>query len=90
METAKKGADRQKMHEKFRSISAEAWKAIQTGKKNTLAEIIKKDKEVSKYLTAKRIDELMSVQKHVGNAPKRAMDLLKNQIEPTLKSSKRK
>jgi len=90
MEAVKRGADRQKMHEKFRSISAEGWKAIQAGKKNPLAELVKKDREVSKYLTAKRLDELMNAEKHVGNAPKRAMDFLKNQIEPILKSSRRK
>ena len=90
IETAKKGADRQRMHEKFRSLSAGAWKALKAGKNNSLIEMVKKDREVSKYLTARRIDELMSVEKHIGNAPKRALDFLNNQIEPILKGSRRK
>ncbi len=90
MQAVKKGADRQKMHEKFRTISIEAWKTIQRGKKNPLIEMIKKDKEVSKYVTPQKIDELMKISGHVGNAPKRAMALLKNQIEPILKSARRK
>ena len=44
MEAAKKGADRQKMHEKLRTLSVEAWKAVQAGKKNPLTEMIKKDR----------------------------------------------
>ena len=90
MEAVKKGANRQKMHERFRILSIGAWKAIQAGKKNTLTEMIKKDKEVSMYVTAKRIDELTQVSGHVGNAPERTMNFLKNQIEPILKSIKRK
>jgi len=89
MEAAKKGADRQKMHEKLRTLSTEAWKAIQAGKKNPLVETIKRDREVSKYIAAKRIEELMKVSGHVGNAPQRAIDLLK-QIELAKKGSKRK
>ncbi len=90
MEAAEKGADRQKIHERFRILSIGAWKAIQAGKKNPLIKMIRKDKEVSKYVPAKRIDELMKVSGYVGNAPERAMDFLTNQIEPILKSTTRK
>lgn len=90
MEAAKKGADRQKMHERLRRMSAKAWRNIQTGKPNALLEFVKKDAEVSRYLTKKQIDDLMNVSKHVGNAPKKALELVKNEIEPLLKSSRKR
>jgi len=73
----KKGADRQKMHELLREISLAAWSGIQKGKTNPMILMIKNHKEVVKYLKEKDLEELINIENHVGDAPERALQLIK-------------
>jgi adenylosuccinate lyase len=77
MEAVKHGADRQEMHEVLRDISMTAWTTIQDGKPNPMSELLISDERIGKYLTKDIIEKLMDAGNHVGNAPKRAMKLVK-------------
>lgn len=85
MEAAKRGADRQKMHERFRTLSVKAWEDVQKGKPNPLPDLIKKDKEIANYLTKKKVEELMDPSSHTGDASERALEFVKNEVKPLLK-----
>ena len=77
MATVKKGANRQEMHEVLREISMEAWSAIQTGKQNPLYNLVCTNVKITHYLTKKDIKESLDVGHHIGNAPERALQLVK-------------
>lgn len=83
VESVKKGADRQKMHEVLREISMKAWDAIQNGETNPMEDLLTSNLEVGKYLTNGEIDKLLDASSHVGNASKKAKDLAKK-IEDVL------
>ncbi len=72
IETVKKGADRQKMHETLREISMEAWAVVQSGEENPMEELLIKNVELEKYLTADEIKKMLNPQSHIGTAPQRA------------------
>ena len=76
METVKRGANRQKMHELLRGISLTAWQKIQTGETNPIKNLLINDNEISKFLTKKEIIKLLDVKKYVGNAPLKALKLV--------------
>ena len=75
MQAVKNGGNRQKLHEVLRDISMEAWGVIQNGKPNPMKELIKNNTELSKYLKKDKIDSLLNVSHHVGDAPNRALIL---------------
>ncbi len=75
MAAAKRGADRQAMHEKLRELSMQAWSEIE--RDNPLADLIKHDKDVAAYLKPDEVDRLMQVRDHVGLAAHRARALAK-------------
>lgn len=77
MAAVKKGASRQKMHEVLRTISMEAWTAIQNGKQNPMLTLLTTHKAVVSYLSKKEVGDLMNVTHHIGNAPMRALQLAK-------------
>ena len=77
MESVKKGADRQIMHEVLREISMIAWAEIQEGKPNRMAELLSKDKTIKKYLTGKEINTMLNASDHIGTAPQRSLALSK-------------
>ena len=72
MALAKKGADRQKMHERIRKHSLQAWEAIQSGKENPLVEIMRSDKAFYNFISSEEISALMDATSYVGDAPQRA------------------
>jgi len=76
IELVKKGADRQEAHEILRSISMKAWSAIQEGKANPMENLLKKNKDLSIYITKKQIEKLLYVSHHIGDAPERALRLV--------------
>ncbi len=76
IEAVKKGADRQKMHELLREISMEAWSKIHTGKDNPMEKLLLENKEISKYLNAKELENIMDAKNHIGNASKKALTLV--------------
>ncbi len=77
METAKKGANRQYMHDILRELSLEAWKEMESGKQNPLIYLIKKDKRVAKYLSNEEVEKMIDPKEHLGLAPDRCRKFLK-------------
>lgn len=71
----KAGADRQEMHERLRHHALAAWKIVQSGGANPLAERLQVDPELLRYVEAERLQELMDIGQHVGDAPDRARRL---------------
>jgi adenylosuccinate lyase len=76
LETVKKGADRQMMHEALREIALKAWEAIQQGHPNPMVNLLKENKLINKFLSKNKIKQLLTVHKHIGDAPKRALTLV--------------
>lgn len=75
LESVKKGADRQKMHEILRGISMKAWEEMHSGKENPMEKLLLQNKEISKYLGKDKIKDLLNAKNHVGNAPQKALEL---------------
>ncbi len=72
MESVKKGASRQDMHEVLRSVALQAWDAVAEGKPNPMAELLKTNEEITKYVDVQNIEKHLDVSHHVGTAPERA------------------
>lgn len=77
MEAVKKGADRQEMHSILREISMKAWVEIQKGEPNPIETLLIQHDKINEYLSAEEIRKLLDVRLQVGNAPKKAMELVK-------------
>ena len=77
LEAVKNGADRQEMHEVLRINSMIAWTDIQNGKKNPMVKLLLEDKLIKKYLNKDQLEKLMEVETHIGDAPERALKLVK-------------
>ena len=76
MAAARKGADRQDMHERLRGHALAAWEAVQVGKDNPLADLLKTDTGISKFLEESDIDGLMDVSAYTGIAAARAREMV--------------
>src|SRR6266568_5806601 len=76
VETVKKGANRQEMHEVLREISMEAWKEVSEAKPNPMKELLQKNEKINQYLSNEDILKLFDVRTHVGTAPQRAKQLV--------------
>ncbi len=76
MALGKAGADRQEMHERLRGHALSAWAAVQQGENNPLAALIAGDDEILRYLPQPRLAELMDARGHIGDAPRRARQLV--------------
>ncbi len=76
VETVKKGANRQEMHEVLREISMEAWKEVSEAKPNPMKELLQKNEKINQYLSNEDILKLLDVRTHVGTAPQRAKQLV--------------
>ncbi|MCE5207778.1 MAG: adenylosuccinate lyase [Chloroflexi bacterium] len=72
MELAKKGADRQEMHEHLRRLTLKAWQVVFEGKPNPLPEMIRNDPVILGYLPENEITVLLDASSHTGIAPQRA------------------
>lgn len=77
MALSKCGADRQVMHERLRKHTLEAWTAIREGQSNPLVELVILDPVFTVYLTKDELLTLMDAGKYVGDAPRRALGLVK-------------
>jgi len=76
MELTKKGADRQKMHERLRQHALQAWAAVQKGEPNPLVDLILEDEVLRTFLSRETLREVMESEGYVGDAPQRAMKLV--------------
>ena len=70
------GGDRQALHERIRQHSMAAWKALEQGQPNDLAERLAADPEILRWLQAATVRDLVGApERHVGTAPRRARDM---------------
>jgi adenylosuccinate lyase len=76
MAAVTKGASRQDMHEVLRSIAMEAWAVVAEGKPNPMADLLKTNVEIGKYVSAEELDKQLDVSRHVGTAPERARKIV--------------
>ncbi|HUC19984.1 MAG TPA: adenylosuccinate lyase [Candidatus Polarisedimenticolaceae bacterium] len=74
IEAVKQGADRQEMHELLRTIALEAWQQPEPGK--AMVELLKDNSDLGKHVSSKRLDELLDVRAHLGDAPNRVKQLV--------------
>ena len=77
MESTKKGADRQKMHEVLRDISMKAWEKVQQGLENPIKDMLISNVEIKQYLNHLEIEKLMDAKGHTGLAKDRALKMAK-------------
>jgi adenylosuccinate lyase len=72
MAAAKRGADRQALHERLREASMQAWQTLEKGGANPLLDLLAQDGMVSQYLTREELARLMRAERHIGKAVERA------------------
>lgn len=77
MELVRKGANRQKMHEKIKTISMQAWAEIQNNKANPLVRLLATDHEIKKLINSSELKNLMDPSLHIGLAKKRSKEFLR-------------
>lgn len=75
MAAARKGADRQQMHECLRQHAMAAWQEIQAGRPNPLIARLQEDAWITRYLSAAEIGALARVEDYTGIAPQRAREM---------------
>lgn len=77
METVKRGANRQEMHEVLRELSLKAWEDMQRNGENSLTKSIISDKRIIQFLKPNEIKKLFDPTSHVGLAAKFCDRILK-------------
>jgi len=77
VEAVKNGANRQEMHEVIRQIALKAWDRILDGKSNPMKILLCQNKQILKYVKVSKILQLIKVSNHIGDAPQRALMLVK-------------
>lgn len=87
MDAAKKGGDRQELHEKIRLLSMEAGKNVKVnGGENNLLELIAEDSDF--HMTIEDLQKTMDPNKYVGIAPEQVDKFIKTKVNPILKENK--
>jgi adenylosuccinate lyase len=72
MAAVKAGADRQEMHEVLRTLSMDAWRAVQAGQPNPLVERMSQDERITHWVAAADLKKLFAVEGYTGIAESRA------------------
>ena len=72
MAAAKRGGDRQALHEALREASMKAYDAMAQGLANPLESLLSKDAQVGRYINPEEITALMDPRAHTGSASRRA------------------
>jgi adenylosuccinate lyase len=73
------------MNEYLREHSLTAWAAVQSGNHNPLADLVTHDPEITRFLPADELHQLMDITHYLGNAPHRARQMAES-IRNTLSS----
>lgn len=71
MELAKRGGDRQAMHELIRGHSLTAWAAVQQGKENPLKALLAGDPAITALLSEEEIEALLDGNASIGDSVER-------------------
>jgi adenylosuccinate lyase len=72
-ELSRRGANRQEMHEAIRQACMKAWEYVRQGKPNPLADILRYDARVTKYVKPAEIPALLDASTHTGLAREKAL-----------------
>lgn len=72
MECAKRGGDRQVLHEVIREHAMAAWAEVQTGGANTLADLLCADPRIAALAAPDEVRAWLDAADYVGDAPERA------------------
>ena len=72
MAAVKAGADRQEMHEVLRTLSMDAWRAVQAGQPNPLPGQVAQDERITQWVPAAELQALFTVEDYTGIAESRA------------------
>ena len=87
MRLVKAGESRQEMHELIRSYSFKAWRAVLEGEENPLLDLLASDSRIAAKLTRSEIESILGsagFKEQVGDAPKRCLDFLSEEVTPIL------
>ncbi len=74
-ELGRRGADRQQMHEVIREACMKAWEAVKVGKPNPLADVLRYDGRITKYVKAVEVPALLDASTHTGLAKEKALGM---------------
>ena len=74
MLAAKRGGDRQALHEVIREHSLRAWAAVREGRANPIVELLCADPRIASYVPSDEARALLDASHYVGDAPARARD----------------
>ena len=75
MEAAKRGGDRQELHEVIRESAMRAYDALAAGETNPLARLLADDERLARWVDPAEVREWLDPSGHVGDAPERARRL---------------
>ncbi|MCL4366374.1 lyase family protein, partial [Patescibacteria group bacterium] len=75
LESVKKGADRQQMHEILREISMKAWETISGGNPNPMENLLEENPIIRLYLKPIEVEEILDAKNHIGNAKEKALKI---------------
>lgn len=75
MEAAKRGGDRQELHEVIRESAMHAYDALARGETNPLARLLADDERIGRWVDPAEVRERLDPSAHVGDAPERARRL---------------
>jgi adenylosuccinate lyase len=75
IEAAKRGGDRQELHEVIRESSMRAYEALSAGELNPLARLLADDERIARWVDPAEVREWLDPSGHVGDAPERARRL---------------
>jgi adenylosuccinate lyase len=75
MEAAKRGGDRQELHEVIRESAMHAYDALAAGDTNPLATLLADAERISRWVDPAEVRERLDPTGHVGDAPERARRL---------------
>jgi adenylosuccinate lyase len=75
MEAARRGGNRQELHEVIRQHSLAAWEALRQDQPNPLISLLQADPQFTALIPANEIPALLTAESHVGDAPERAQRL---------------
>jgi adenylosuccinate lyase len=75
MEAAKRGGDRQELHEVIRESAMHAYDALARGETNPLATLLADDERIARWVDPAEVRERLDPSGHVGDAPERARRL---------------
>src|SRR5208282_893720 len=90
MKLVEKGDDRQEVHELIRVQSFKAWDEVMKDRPNPLAEMLAGEKRIASKLRPAEVRKLLDPRHHTGDAERRCVLLVRDSIDPVLKTYRKK